>query len=80
MLGMRGQKYTSRGGAMMLENDVFIIDGLQRVAALRKHAADNPEEAAKVRIGAEVRFDTTRDTEEALSPFLMSSEGLCPQV
>ena len=70
MLGMRGQNYTSRGGAMLLENDVFIIDGLQRVAALRKHAADNPEDAAKIRIGAEVRFDTTRDTEEALFTIL----------
>src|SRR6266446_2359342 len=81
MLGMRGQNYTSRGGAMLLENDVFIIDGLQRVAALRKHAADNPEEAAKVRIGAEVRFDTTRDTEEALFTILnVKRRAMSPSV
>ena len=81
MLGMRGQKYTSRGGAMLLENDVFIIDGLQRVAALRKHAVDNPEEAAKVRIGAEVRFDTTRDTEETLFTILnVKRRAMSPSV
>ena len=81
MLGMRGQSYTSRGGAMLLENDVFIIDGLQRVAALRKHAADNPEDAAKIRIGAEVRFDTTRDTEEALFTILnVKRRAMSPSV
>lgn len=66
MLGMRGQRYTSRGQTMVLEDDVFIIDGLQRVSALRKFAADNPEEAKKLRIGAEIRFGTTRDSETAL--------------
>ena len=43
MLGMRGEKYTQRGNAMVLENDIFIVDGLQRVSALRKHAADHPD-------------------------------------
>src|SRR5258705_1719843 len=59
MLGMRGQKYTSgRGGDMLLENDVYIIDGLQRVSAFRKFAAHNPESSVEVRIGAEVAFST----------------------
>jgi hypothetical protein len=66
MLGMRGEKYTSRGTAMALENDVYIIDGLQRVSQLRKYAVDNPEKAKDIRIGAEVRFNTTRDSETNL--------------
>jgi len=70
MLGMRGQSYTPRGSAMLLENDVYIVDGLQRVSALRKFAADNPERASEVRIGAEVRFATNRDSEEELFTIL----------
>lgn len=66
ILGMRGEKYTPRGSIMMLENDVYIVDGLQRISALRKFAADNPERALEVRVGAEVRFNTTRDTETEL--------------
>ena len=66
MLGMRGEKYTQRGNAMVLENDIFIVDGLQRVSALRKHAADHPEDAKNILIGAEVRFNTNRDSETAL--------------
>jgi hypothetical protein len=70
MLGMRGQKYTPRGGAMLLEDDVFIIDGLQRVSALRKFAANNPDRIKELRIGAEVRFSTTRDSEKELFTIL----------
>lgn len=66
MLGMRGSSFTSRGNAMLLENDVFIVDGLQRISALRKYAADNPEDVSKLRIGAEVRFNTSRDIENDL--------------
>ena len=73
MLGMRGEKYTPRGGAMLLESDVYIVDGLQRVSALRKFAADNPEEVSKVRIGCEVRFNTTRDSEKELFTILNTS-------
>ena len=51
---------------MLLENDVFIIDGLQRVSALRKVAANDPDLAKGLRIGAEVRFNTTRDSENDL--------------
>src|SRR6266478_6015493 len=80
MLGMRGQKYTSRSGTMLLEDDVYIVDGLQRVSALRKYASDNPEDASKVRIGAEVRFDTTRDREEAFLRFSMSVARPCRRV
>jgi hypothetical protein len=70
MLGMRGESYTPRGGAMLLENDVFIIDGLQRISALRKVAAENPDKIPQLRIGAEVRFNTTRDSEKELFTIL----------
>lgn len=66
MLGMRGEKYTSRGNAMLLEDEVYIIDGLQRISAIKKFAMDNPDAIADLRIGAEVRFNTTRDSETAL--------------
>src|SRR6266478_7366804 len=81
MLGMRCQKYTSRSGTMLLEDDVYIVDGLQRGSALRKYAADSPEEASKVRIGAEVRFDTSRDKEEALFTILnVRRKAMSPSV
>lgn len=81
MLGMRGQKYNAKGDDMLLENDVYIIDGLQRVSALRKFAADHPDEIAKVRIGAEVRFNTTRDSETDLFTVLnVSRKAMSPAV
>ncbi len=70
VLGMRGQSYTARSNAMLLENEVFIIDGLQRISALRKFASDNPEKISQIRIGAEVRFNTTRDSEDRLFTIL----------
>ena len=81
MLGMRGEKYTQRGSSMALESDVFIIDGLQRISALRKYASENPDKAKEVRIGAEVRFDTTRDTEAALFTTLnLKRKAMAPSV
>jgi len=81
MLGMRGQSYSTRGSAMLLENDVFIVDGLQRVSALRKFAADNPERASEIRIGAEVRFGTTRDSEKNLFTVLnIHRKAMSPSV
>jgi hypothetical protein len=81
MLGMRGQKYTDKAGDMLLENEVYIIDGLQRISALRKFASDNPEKIDKIRIGAEVRFNTTRDSEDALFTVLnMQRKAMSPNV
>lgn len=70
MLGMRGESYTPRGQNMLLEDDVFIIDGLQRVSALRQFAAEYPERIGELLIGAEVRFNTTRDSEKNLFTIL----------
>ncbi len=66
VLGMRGQRYTSRGSSMFLEDDTFIVDGLQRIAALRAIAIDDPSKIPSLRIGAEVRFDTTKESERDL--------------
>lgn len=85
MLGMRGESYTPRNVAngvdMLLEKEVYIIDGLQRISALRKHAADHPEDAANVLIGAEVRFNTTRETEKDLFTKLnVNRKAMSPSV
>lgn len=66
ILGMRGQKFTTRGSAMHLENDVYIVDGLQRVSALKRYAMTHPEMKNSIRIGAEVRFSTDRNIERDL--------------
>src|SRR5882724_7533472 len=65
-LGMRGQRFTTRAGTFYLEDDVYIIDGLQRVSNLRKFAVQYPDRIDEIRIGAEVRFNTTRESEKAL--------------
>lgn len=66
MLGMRGQRFTSSGKSMFLEDPVFIIDGLQRVCAL-KMADDALNGKSPTRlIGAEVRFGTTKESEKDL--------------
>ena len=81
MLGMRGQKFTSRGNTFLLEDDVYIVDGLQRVSNFRKFAVANPDEASKIRIGAEVRFNTTRETEKELFTVLnLNRTAMSPNV
>jgi len=70
VLGMRGQRYNTRGAHMFLEDDVYIIDGLQRISALKKAAEaaaeDKSADISMFRIGAEVRFGTTQDSETEL--------------
>lgn len=59
VLGMRGGHMTTREGAEFLQDDVYIIDGLQRrTAALR--ALEN---GFAPRLGATVYFDTTEEWE-----------------
>ena len=70
VLGMRGQKYRNGGGDMILECPTYIIDGLQRITALLRYAEENPEERDTLRIGAEVRFDTSRIIEKDLFEIL----------
>ena len=66
VLGMRGQHYRTHGASMVLEDPVYIIDGLQRVFTLKQHAELHPDKAKLLRIGAEVRFDTDKQSEKEL--------------
>lgn len=70
VLGMRGERYRDGGGDMVLEDQTFIVDGLQRVTALLRYAEENPESAHDLRIGAEVRFGTSKIIEKDLFEIL----------
>lgn len=61
-LGMRGHK-TKDGpdGTIILLDPVYIIDGLQRVSTIVHYLQGKPD--ANVRLGAKVRFDTTKEWE-----------------
>lgn len=73
VLGMRGEHFATakngKGESFNLQDPVFIIDGLQRISALRTFHADHPE-SEKVWIGAEVRFNTTPEMERELFTIL----------
>ncbi len=58
-LGMRGCQYHSREGAFILRDPVYIVDGLQRVTAAKKHKAAG----GKVILSAEIRFNSTKEQE-----------------
>lgn len=62
-LGMRGSRIRNceNGSTFYLQDDVFIIDGLQRVSAGRLLMQRNPN--AKPQIGCAVHLDTTYDWE-----------------
>ena len=66
MLGMRGENFSSQKDTMVLQDKVYIIDGLQRVSAMLQAAEEDPELLKKLRIGAEVRFSTSRAKERDL--------------
>ncbi len=59
-LGMRGGNYTERAGAVLLHDDVYIIDGLQRVTAAKELARSGDFTPM---LGAIVHFNTTEESE-----------------
>jgi hypothetical protein len=60
-LGVRGENFVERNEAIFIQNDVYIIDGLQRVsAAIRYHTLTGNH----ARVGATVHFNTTREWEK----------------
>jgi hypothetical protein len=72
VLGMRGQQYIERNGALYLHDPVFIIDGLQRKSAAERLMLLSPEVLmnkyslawpAQPHLGATIHFSTT-DTSE----------------
>lgn len=66
MLGMRGQHFSTKGSSLILEDPVYIVDGLQRVFNIKQWAEENPDQAKLLRIGAEVRFGSTKASEKEL--------------
>lgn len=60
-LGMRGHECSDSKGVYFLRNQVYIVDGQQRVSAARHVLQTNPD--AKVRIGAAIHFGTNREWE-----------------
>jgi hypothetical protein len=58
-LGMRGGDYMEKDGAFYLQNDVYIIDGLQRTTAARQVIKANKTP----KLGAIVHFNTTEEWE-----------------
>jgi hypothetical protein len=57
-LGMRGQRFSEDGHDILLHDDVYIVDGLQRVTTAIHFRATNP--GKDVRLGATIHFDTTK--------------------
>lgn len=61
-LGMRGGSFLEREGAFYLQDDVYIIDGLQR----RTAAVELMRAGILPRLGATVHFNTTEEMERKL--------------
>lgn len=58
-LGMRGGSFTEREGAFYLQDDIYIVDGLQRVTAAKVFLKDGKQP----RLGAVVHFNTNEKWE-----------------
>ena len=57
VLGMRGHKFKSHGQtSVILQDDVYIIDGFQRVSSARRVMESHPEKI--IHLGAKIYFDT----------------------
>lgn len=68
VLGMRGGNYLERDGGFYLQEDTYVIDGLQRISAaihcMRTGVQANPS------LGAIVYFNTTEEIEKELFTIL----------
>lgn len=60
-LGMRGDRFFMEGPSAILQDPVYIIDGLQRVSAAKYMLAAHPD--LPVRIGATIHLNTTEQWE-----------------
>lgn len=61
-LGMRGQRFKEiKDGEFLLQDPIYIIDGLQRITAAMHMRATKPE--VTVRIGATIHFGTNKEWE-----------------
>lgn len=76
ILGMRGQHYTTRDSDFFLQDDVYIIDGLQRVEAARRMLGGQPPH-----LGALVYFSSNEAFErEQFNAVNTKSVKLSPNV
>jgi hypothetical protein len=57
VLGMRGERILTREGVWYLQDDVYVIDGLQRMTAAIRVMQANTE--AEPHLGAKIHFNTT---------------------
>lgn len=60
-LGVRSSTYDGKGSTFTIKDDVYIIDGLQRVTACMKWLQEHGE--GNVHLGAVLHFGTTKDWE-----------------
>jgi hypothetical protein len=60
-IGVRGANYREREGVFYLDDDCFIIDGLQRLTACERAIAENAE--IDVRLGCMFHFNTSEKWE-----------------
>jgi len=60
-LGMRGESFVEREQSFYLQDDVYIIDGLQRVSAARHVMKTKPD--VKPQLGATIHFNTNEEWE-----------------
>ncbi|MDP3793851.1 MAG: hypothetical protein Q8R07_03810 [Candidatus Uhrbacteria bacterium] len=87
-LGMRGGDYHEREGIFYLQNDIYIIDGLQRVSAGMQMLMEGGEQ--KPRLGATIHFNTSEEWERERFKVLNVSRtkvspnvllrNLCPEI
>lgn len=70
-LGMRGQKYTTRGGDHFMHSPLYIIDGLQRTSTAIRFMQLNPGRVPH--LGAVIHFDTDRVWERSRFDILNST-------
>lgn len=63
-LGMRGENFSAHGKTVILNDPVYIIDGLQRVTALLDHIEEHGTPNGAQPLGATIYFNTSRQTEK----------------
>lgn len=62
-LSMRGQRFHSKGNSVILEDPVYIVDGLQRISAMKAYIDAHPESDPLRPLGCAVYFGKTAEWE-----------------
>ena len=72
-LGMRGESFRERDGNWYLDDDVYIVDGLQRVTGGLQLLAE--DSGVEPHIGVEIHFGTTQQSEREMFSKLNISQS-----